>query len=166
MTGLSLLTQGDLAEGRAAPNQGTMAAPLVLMGDTWNRIRDEDTWGDHMERGNTPTPPQKSPVWLHQTWTKPGVGPGTASCRADWPSNVKQRWKVKINLLVLHLLLWIIPTSWKWLTYQGLSKHGWPFSTDLFGQMEHFTIMWTIMVNCSKFGETCKLLWKLKMNYV
>lgn len=34
MTGLSLLTQGDWAEGRAAPNQGTMAAPLVLMGDT------------------------------------------------------------------------------------------------------------------------------------
>lgn len=34
MTGLSLLTQGDWAEGRAVPNQGTMAAPLVLMGDT------------------------------------------------------------------------------------------------------------------------------------
>lgn len=39
MTELSLLTQGDWAEGATAHNGGTMAAPLVLMGDTCNRIR-------------------------------------------------------------------------------------------------------------------------------
>lgn len=59
MTGLSLLTQGDWAEGRAAQNWGTMAAPLVLMGDTCNRIRvrtpGRTTWGD----GTPPKPPQK-----------------------------------------------------------------------------------------------------------
>lgn len=69
MTGLSLLTQGDWAEGTAAHNGGTMAAPLVLMGDTCNRIRGEDTWGggDHMERWYTrPTHPQKPfPVVSH-----------------------------------------------------------------------------------------------------
>lgn len=158
MTGLSLLTQGDWAEGRAAPNQGTMAAPLVLMGDTWNRIRDEDTWGDHMERGDTPTPPQKSPVWLHQNCTKPGVCRGTASCRAAWPSHVKQRWKVKINLLIVHLLLWIIPTSWVWLTYQGLSKHSLSCSTDLFGQW-NILLSWWIAPNLVKpvnFSESSK----------
>lgn len=60
MTGLSLLTQGDWAEGRAAHNWGTMAAPLVLMGDTCNRIRVRTPGGDHMGRWNTPkTTPQK-----------------------------------------------------------------------------------------------------------
>lgn len=59
MTGLSLLPQGDWAEGRAAHNRGTMAAPLVLTGDTCNRIRMRTpggtTWGD----GTPPKPPQK-----------------------------------------------------------------------------------------------------------
>lgn len=59
MTGLSLLTQGDWAEGTAAHNGGTMAAPLVLMGDTCNRIRGEDTWGggETTWRDGTPVPP-------------------------------------------------------------------------------------------------------------
>lgn len=60
MTRLSLLTQGDWAEGTTAHNGGTMVAPLVLMGDTCNRIRVRTpgggtTWGD-----GTPIPPPKT----------------------------------------------------------------------------------------------------------
>lgn len=83
MTELSLLTQGDWAEGTTAHNRGTMAAPLVLMGDTCNRIRVRTpgggtTWGDGTSvppipnpKPETPTPP--CPVPLHQTCTKPGL---------------------------------------------------------------------------------------------
>lgn len=77
MTGLSLLTQGDWAEGTTAHNGGTMAAPLVLMGDTCNRIsvRTPGGGGDHMGRWYTrPTPSTPPcPVPLHQTCTKPRV---------------------------------------------------------------------------------------------
>lgn len=74
MTGLSLLTQGDWAEGTTAHNGETMAAPLVLMGDTCNRIRVRTPGGDHMGRWYTHltphTPPSVScptPSNLHKT---------------------------------------------------------------------------------------------------
>lgn len=83
MTELSLLTQGDWAEGATAHNGGTMAAPLVLMGDTCNRIRVRTRGGrPHGEMVHphpsplTTTPPQTTPpcpVPLHQTCTNPQV---------------------------------------------------------------------------------------------
>lgn len=61
MTGLSLLTQGDWAEGTTAHNRGTMAAPLVLMGDTCNRIRVRTPGGGpHGEMVHQSHPPNPS----------------------------------------------------------------------------------------------------------
>lgn len=73
MTELSLLTQGDWAEGATAHNGGTMAAPLVLMGDTCNRIRVRTPGGrphgemvhPHPSPLTTPHPKQPLPVLSH-----------------------------------------------------------------------------------------------------
>lgn len=71
MTELSLLTQGDWAEGTAAHNRGTMAAPLVLMGDTCNRIRVRTPGGGphgemvHQSRPSPNPKPQPLPILSH-----------------------------------------------------------------------------------------------------
>lgn len=71
MTERSLLTQGDWAEGATAHNGGTMAAPLVLMGDTCNRIRVRTPGGrphgemvhPHPSPSPPPTPNNPSLSW-------------------------------------------------------------------------------------------------------
>lgn len=65
MTGPSLLTQGDWDEGTTAHNGGTIAAPLVLMGDTCNKIRMRTTRGDHMGWCYTSTITQPRPELSH-----------------------------------------------------------------------------------------------------
>lgn len=89
MTGLSLLTQGDWAEGTTAHNGGTMAAPLVLMGDTCNRIRVRTPGGGggpHGEMVHPSDPPNPSlscptPSNLHKTSRESAAeGQLTAHC--------------------------------------------------------------------------------------
>lgn len=82
-----------------------MAAPLVLMGDTCNRIRGEDTWGDHMGRWNTPeTTPKKVPSHSIKVTQNQKSDAGQLPVRLN-PPNVETRLKIKEeNLIFIYSL--------------------------------------------------------------